>query len=105
MVFKANEGTMRQDTSGSSGRAVVIGNRRASFISAAFVNGSTQLTWGMAAAIYRHNPTASWLIAPGSGIAAPARGIRGRMSRVPGDHGNDETPGLRQLCEGGRHGA
>ena len=44
MVFKATEGTMRQDTSGSSRQGVLIGNRWNTFINNAFVTGSTWLT-------------------------------------------------------------
>ena len=74
MVFKATEGTMRQDTSRSSRQAVVIGNRPDPFVDTAFVTDSTWPRRGMPAAIYRHNPTASWLNAPGNGIAAPEDG-------------------------------
>ena len=41
MVFKATWGTMRQDTSGSSRKAMVIGNRANIFIDTAFATDST----------------------------------------------------------------
>ena len=56
MVFKATEGTMRQDTLGSPRQAAVIGNRPNSLIDTAFAIGSTSPASGWRASIYRHNP-------------------------------------------------
>jgi len=44
MVFKATEGTMRQDTSRSSRQAVVIENRPVSFSASAFATDPNELT-------------------------------------------------------------
>ena len=44
MVFKATEGTIRQDTSGSSTQAIVNGNRPDTFINTAFATDPNELT-------------------------------------------------------------
>jgi len=87
---------MRQAMSGSSRQATVIGNRPDPFVDTAFVTDSTWPRRGMPAAIYRHNSTASWLIAAGSGIAAPARGMSRSRSLAPDGPGNDETADRRR---------
>ena len=96
MVFKATEGAMRQDTSGSSRQAVVIGNSAKNFNDTAIPAKLELAGAGNARDELSSLSLGFALIAAGSGIAAPAQGMSRSISLAPGHLGNDESADRRR---------